>query len=232
MNLYFDIETVPCQLAGIKEEFAAAVKAPATHKKAESIAAWLDEHREEEAEAAWLKTSFDGGLGQIVCISWALDDGDTHCLHVSDLALSGEADLLEYWFEDLTKLHRNSGTRPVLVGHNIIGFDIPFIWKRAMIHGIKPPAWFPRAPKPWSEQVIDTMTLWDPSQRSGASMDRICRLMGLPGKGGISGADVWPMVQAGKIGEVAEYCRGDVERTRAMYRRMTFAAVEKELVAA
>ena len=231
MNLYLDIETVPCQLVGIKEEFAAAVKAPATHKKPESIPAWLDEHREEEAEAAWLKTSFDGGLGQIVCISWALDHGDTIALF-SGLDLDQEASLLDVFFDDMSKLHRSSGTRPVLVGHNIIGFDIPFIWKRAMIHGIKPPAWFPRNPKPWGDTVIDTMTLWDANQRSGASMDRICRLMGLEGKGGISGADVWPMVQAGRINEVVEYCRGDVERTRAMYRRMTFAAVEKELVAA
>lgn len=27
MNIYFDIETVPCQLRGIKEELAAAVTA-------------------------------------------------------------------------------------------------------------------------------------------------------------------------------------------------------------
>ena len=60
------------------------------------------------------------------------------------------------------------------------------------------------------------------TQRAGGSMDRLCRLLGIPGKGDISGADVWPMVKAGKLAEVAEYCRGDVERTRALYNRMTF----------
>jgi predicted PolB exonuclease-like 3'-5' exonuclease len=67
------------------------------------------------------------------------------------------------------------------------------------------------------------MVQWDSQQRAGGSMDRLCRLLGIPGKGDISGADVWPMVQSGRIQEVAKYCRDDVERTRAMHKRMTFA---------
>lgn len=55
-------------------------------------------------------------------------------------------------------------------------------------------------------------------------MDRLCRVLGIPGKGdGPSGADVWPMVQAGKLDEVTAYCRADVERTRSLYQRLTFA---------
>jgi predicted PolB exonuclease-like 3'-5' exonuclease len=110
-----------------------------------------------------------------------------------------------------------------LVGHNAIGFDIPFLWKRAMILGVKPPREFPRSPKPWGESVIDTMLLWDSQQRAGGSMDRICRLLGIPGKGDMDGSMVWPMYQAGRLTEIAHYCKGDVERTRSMHRRMTFA---------
>ena len=104
------------------------------------------------------------------------------------------------------------------------GFDLPFLWKRAMVLGVRPTWSLPRNPKPWSELCQDTMLLWDSQQRAGGSMDRICRLLGIPGKDGMSGADEWPSVEAGRIDEVAAYCRGDVERTRAMFKRMTFSA--------
>lgn len=224
MNITFDIETIPCQLPGILEELKAAVQAPAQHKKPESIAEWLKENRDAEAESALLKTSFDGGLGQIVCIGWAIDNDVACSVQAADLSAQAEAEVLRAWFDSVGPLYTgNHGTKPVLIGHNHVGFDIPFMWKRCMVHGIRPPSWFPRNPKPWSDSVIDTMLLWDPTQRAGGSMDRLCRLLGIPGKDGISGADVWPMVKAGDIDGVARYCRDDVERTRALFKRMTFA---------
>ena len=48
----------------------------------------------------------------------------------------------------------------------------------------------------------------------------------------MDGSKVWPMVQAGQIAEVADYCAGDVERTRAMFKRMTFADTEKRALEA
>jgi 3'-5' exonuclease len=216
---YFDIETIPSQLPGIKAEFAARVTAPAQYKKPESIEAWLADNREAEAEAAWLKTSFDGGVGHVVCIGFASGDGPVYSY---DVARAGNADDERNTLEDFFSALCDAGCVK-LVGHNIIGFDIPFLWKRAMLLGVKPPFNFPRNPKPWSELVDDTMLLWDSTQRAGGSMDRICRLMGIPGKGDFGGEDVWPAIQAGEFNKVAEYCRGDVERTRAMHKRMTFA---------
>ena len=220
-TVYFDVETIPSQLPGIRDEFIAAVQAPAQYKKPESIAEWLKENREAEGEAAWLKTSFDGGLGHIVCIALAVNDSRPVSYAVS-AEFYGKPDdekaLLEAFFCHLVDVGRYQ-----LVGHNIIGFDLPFLWKRAMVLGVKPPAFFPRNPKPWGEEVADTMLLWDSQQRAGGSMDRICRLMGIPGKGDMDGSKVWPAVLEGRMSEVAEYCRQDVERTRAMHRRMIFA---------
>ena len=222
MNVFFDIETIPSQLPGIREEFAAAVTAPATYKKPESIAEWLRENRDAEAEAAWLKTSFDGGVGQVVCIGWAIDNDEPQSLHVADLSASQEYALLVDFFAAMQVRYSTHGTRPVLIGHNHVGFDLPFLLKRCYVHNVKPPMWWPRNPKPWAETVQDTMLMWDANQRHGGSMDRICKLMGIPGKQGMTGADVWPAVQAGRIAEVADYCRDDVSRTRAMWRRMGF----------
>tara|TARA_R110000868_G_scaffold352878_2_gene614128 strand:+ start:404 stop:1090 length:687 start_codon:yes stop_codon:yes gene_type:complete len=222
MNVFLDIETIPCQAPGVVEQLAAEVQAPATHKRPESIKAWLDENRQAVATEQWLKTSFDGGVGQIVCVSWAFDQGDTRALQVADLSPQSEAALLEVWFSDLSKAFKGtSGTRPCLVGHNHVSFDIPFVWKRAIVLGIKPPFWFPRDPKPWSDTTFDTMTAWA-GARDRISLDRLCKLLSIPGKDGMTGADVWPMVQAGRLDEVAEYCRADVERVRSIWRRINF----------
>lgn len=222
MNVFLDIETIPCQAPGVVEQLAAEVQAPATHKKPESIKAWLDENRQAVATEQWLKTSFDGGLGQVVCISWATDEGDTNALHVTDLSASSERATLEIFLDDIQTLKDQKRLgNPRWVGHNVAEFDLPFLWKRCVVLGLEAPRWLPHHPKPWGEQVYDTMVEWA-GPRGRISLDRLCKLLGIPGKDDMTGADVWPAVQAGRISDVAEYCRADVERVRSVYRRMNF----------
>ena len=230
MNIFIDIETIPCQRPDIKADMLAAVKAPATYKKAESIDAWLAENREAEAEASLLKTSFDGGLGQVVCVSWATQYGDIKCLSVSDLSADSEATMLEMWVDAIDALRRLNGYKPPRwIGHNVAGFDLPFLWKRFVVLGMRPPAWLPHHPKPWGEQVFDTMTEWA-GVKDRISLDRLCKVLGLPGKDDMTGADVWPYVQAGRLHEVADYCRQDVRRVREIFQRMNFQRGDVEAV--
>ncbi|MBU1336044.1 MAG: hypothetical protein KJ944_08530 [Alphaproteobacteria bacterium] len=51
-------------------------------------------------------------------------------------------------------------------------------------------------------------------------LDRLCRALGVAGKGDMDGSMVWDAVKAGRIDAVAEYCRGDVKRLRSVHRRM------------
>lgn len=214
----FDIETIPSQDPGIRDELAQSIDPPGNISKAETIAAWHADKKPALIEEAYLKTSFDGGAGQVCTIAFAVGNEPPFVYSVTDLSRDAERKLIEDFFCAVT-----DAGQVQFIGHNVIGFDFPFLWKRAMVLGVKPPWSFPRNPKPWGETVVDTMLLWDATQRVGGSMDRICRLMGLPGKGDMDGSKVWPMVQAGRIADVAAYCAGDVERTRAMYRRMMFA---------
>ena len=48
----------------------------------------------------------------------------------------------------------------------------------------------------------------------------------------MDGSRVWDFVQAGRLDDVAEYCRGDVERVRLLHRRLTFEAVHDDVVPA
>lgn len=235
MDITLDIETVPTQdptviealRADMRQELVealAAVKAPGNYKDEAKIAAFIDDAKskllaEHEAavDEAYIKTGLDGGAGQICVIGWAVDDEEPHSLCIDG---PSESAVLGAFFDELAGLYRPT-KRMRFIGHNHVGFDLPFIWQRAMILGIKPPGCLPRNPKPWDDSVFDTMTEWA-GVRERISMDRLCRALGIPGKGSIGGGDVWPMVKAGRIAEVSEYCRGDVSRTRAIYKRMTF----------
>ena len=69
-----DIETVPAQREDLRQLAAEGVRPPGTLKKSESIAEWEATQRAAAVEQAVESTSFDGGLGQIVVIGWAVDD--------------------------------------------------------------------------------------------------------------------------------------------------------------
>lgn len=108
---------------------------------------------------------------------------------------------------------------PVLVAH-FADFDIRFIWQRAIALGVPVPAWWPvNASKFASDRVQDTMIQWA-GHTGRIGLDRLCRALGVPGKGDMDGSGVWDAVRAGRIEEVVEYNRGDVRRLRSVHRRM------------
>lgn len=213
--VYLDIETIPAQTDEAKARVAATVKPPAAMKKADTIAAWEKEQKAAAVEEAIAKTSFSGALGHICCIGWAIngDDADAQCI---DDPIE-EIDLIVAFFDRASRQIGNGF--PVIVGHNVVGFDIRFIWQRAMVLGIKVPNWFPRDPKPWDQSVFDTMTAWA-GARDTISMDNLAAALRLPGKGEIDGSMVAGMFAEGRFEEIADYCRGDIHRTRAIHRKM------------
>ena len=221
-TIILDCETLPSQRDWARDELAASIRPPGTIKKAETLAAWERDDKPVAVEDAWLKTSFDGALGQLCVIGWAVDDGEPQSLQVDDLSRESERKVLAGFFDAVRGVHYgNSGQRPLIVGHNL-PFDLGMLWKRAFVLGVKPPLWLPRDPKPWSESVFDTMSYFA-GVKDRISLDRLCRVLGIEGKTGMTGADVWPAVRDGRISEVAAYCRHDVLITRAVYRRLTFA---------
>jgi len=93
-----------------------------------------------------------------------------------------------------------------------------------MVNKVRPHPIIARAAqaRPWeSDKVYDTMIQFA-GVGNRISLDKLCLAFGMEGKGDISGADVWPMWQAGKHVEIAEYCLSDVRKTREVYKRMTF----------
>ena len=166
MNIYFDIETIPAQdpiaIKVIKAEIEKQkllVKAPSNYKDEEKIAAYIAaevEKLDTEFDATYRKTSFDGGLGEICCIGYAIDDRPP-------VSISGvsEAYILKGFFKSLNDSYNpSSQIRPKFIGHNIINFDLRFLFQRAVMNNIKPPMMIPFNAKPWDESIFDTMTAW------------------------------------------------------------------------
>ena len=217
MIITFDIETIPVQSEEFIAQIAKDIKPPSTMKKAETILAWEQNDKQAAIEEAVAKTSFDGAYGQICCIGWAIDDDEVESL------IGTETSIIKGFFDalNIAREDKVTGLHPKFVGHNVSAFDLRFLFQRAIINGIKPPSFIPFNAKSWDESIFDTMTYFA-GYGNRISLDKLSKVLGLEGKQGINGADVWPMYQAGKIEEIAEYCKHDVALTREVYKRLTF----------
>lgn len=211
INVYLDIETIPCQSAEYRTRVREGIKPPGTIKKPESILQWLEENAETATDEAVAKTSFDPAYGHICCIGWAIGDDPVQSL--SAPTVSDEADILRGFFDALPKMGMAK-----FIGHYITGFDLRFIMCRAIVLGVKIPSIWPRDPKPWDQSVFDTMVAWA-GARGTISQDRLCEALGLSGKGDFDGSMVAAAWANGEHQRIAEYCRSDVETVRAIHRR-------------
>lgn len=221
VTIVFDIETLPCADEALLAAVIATVAPPRTLKKPESIAAWWAEEGEAAKAEAIAKTALDGALGRICCICWAIGDQPA----TGEIS-HNEAELIRLFFaacEDAAKVERYY--KPVgthtMVGHNIVGFDLRFLWQRAVIHGIKRPKCIPWNAKPWDPSIQDTMLLWNPGHEKRISLDKLCNVLGVPtSKGDLDGSKIAQAWADGRLNDIADYCRADVEATRACYRKM------------
>lgn len=109
----------------------------------------------------------------------------------------------------------------VIVGHNIIGFDLPFIFQRCLANSI--------AVKPFVDlsefhvqAVFDTMRAWWLGGRNRVALDDVAWALGLESSktSEVEGSRVFDLYQAGKLAEIREYNLNDVRVTRKVYERM------------
>jgi hypothetical protein len=108
-----------------------------------------------------------------------------------------------------------------LVGHNLIGFDLPFIFQRCLVHCI--------SAKPLVDLsefrvrgVFDTMHHWWLGAKRFVSLDDVAWALGIESSktATVEGSKVFDLYQAGKLAEIREYNLNDVRVTRKVYERM------------
>jgi len=212
-EIVLDCETIPGQAPWITEEIDVPV--PKTYKKPESIQKWKEEIKPKLLEEKYASCGLAAETGEIICIGVAVNDKEP-------MVFQGpEKNILIEFMDLLDNTKMAAQEFPKLIGHNLIAFDLPYIYRRCLVNRVKMPYEFrkPADLKVWSTGIVDTMVEWA-GIRGGISLDRLCKVLGLESKGDISGADVWPLYQAGKLAEIVEYCKHDVAITREVYRRI------------
>lgn len=216
MYLYLDIETIPTQREDIRVEMPDRVKVPASYRDEAKIAAYRAEH----ADHAWRQTALSGDYGEIVVVAWAIDDREVQrvrCTKGLD-----EREMLHamffIWKEDL------AGQHPTIVGHNV-GFDLRFLHHRSVVHEIRSPFYLPYNAAPWQSRYVDTMYEWV-GAKGGIRLTELCRVLGVDvgHEDTIDGSQVWDTWSAGDYETVVQHCVADVERVRAIHKRLTFTS--------
>jgi len=114
--------------------------------------------------------------------------------------------------------------RPDLVSYNGRGFDLPVIVARCLRHGVPFRHYFHASEVRHRYSTQGHLDLMDFMTDYGASravpLDTLTKLIGLPGKVGVDGKDVGPLVYAGRIDEVYAYCLCDVVQTAGLFLRI------------
>ena len=162
------------------------------------------------------KSSFDGTYSRIVCIGMIAFSDSMEPQGAMAWYGGQEKELLQQFWAWMGK------ARPGLViTHNGLGFDLPFIKKRSIIHQVKPTMEISLV-KFRTEPVYDTLAIWSNwDSRGWVKLDVLARALGVETKSG-SGKQVADMWQAGRGKEIAEYCLQDCYVTYACYSKMTF----------
>ena len=108
-----------------------------------------------------------------------------------------------------------------LVGHNIIGFDLPFIFQRCLVHSIQCRP-FVNLGEYNVRGVFDTMHNWWLGAKRFVSLDDVAWALGIESSktADVEGSKVFDLYQAGKLDMIREYNLNDVRVTRKVYERM------------
>lgn len=213
-TLVFDIETVPDVSLGRRLYGLAGLP------DAEVAKAMLTRRRQQTGDEFLPPL-----LQRIVAISCLLRSRDGLKLWSLGEAASGEAELVERFFDGIERF------APVLVSWNGSGFDLPVLQYRALRAGVQAPRYWETGDEDpafrynnylsrYHWRHIDLMDVLSGFQGRGrASLADMSALLGLPGKLGFDGSQVWDAWLVGDVLRIRRYCETDVLNTYLVYLR-------------
>jgi len=149
--------------------------------------------------------------GKIVAIAFAYFEEGKLKLSSKTIENDDEQSLIE-WISRLFAKVDDLGF--ILSGHNIKGFDIPYLVKKLTMYGFKVPKCLNTlGKKPWEIKIMDTMDMWKGTSWENCFLDELTWALDIPSpKDEMSGSNVgheyW---QNNNIEGIGRYCKKDVK---------------------
>jgi len=223
--LVFDIETIP-DAAGLRKLWGLD---PGVSDQA--VVDLASQRRRQATGSDFLPAH----VQRVVAISCALRSNDGVRVWSLGNPDDPERDIVQRFFDGIEKY------TPQLVSWNGSSFDLPVLHYRALIHGIAGCCYwdmgdnnrdfkFNNYISRFHTRHLDLMDVLAGYQnRAWAPLDEIAQLLGLPGKLGMDGSQVWDAYQAGRLADIRNYCETDVVNTYLVFLR--FQAMRGALTA-
>jgi predicted PolB exonuclease-like 3'-5' exonuclease len=197
IKLFFDIETLPS----------------ADEDREVHLEILRKKNKGKSDEEIHLGTSFEGTFGRICCIA-IIKEGPEGVIQQETFS-GDEKEMLEKFWEAGKGVDR-------FVGHNIWEFDLPFIYKRSIINGVRPIrlnlARYRDLP------IYDTMLQWEMwNMQKKQKLDTLAKIFNLPtSKDEMDGSMVYDYFKQGRLDDICRYCMKDVVLTRSVYYKMAY----------
>jgi hypothetical protein len=184
-----------------------------------------------EEERCYALGALSATSGRVLCI--ALHVGAIPGLEIPGLALETSEHVFgidQYGYEEdekkalqdfLNFMKHFDPDCDELVGHNLIGFDLPFIFQRSLAHSLQARP-FVNLSDYTPRGVFDTMHRWWLGAKRHVSLDDVAWALGIESSktADVEGSKVFDLYQAGKLDLIREYNLNDVRVTRKIYERM------------
>lgn len=209
IEIVLDIETIrdlnqPDELLDFRES---KVKADARTKDPEKIAAQIAEKKAE----LYSKDGLDPNYGKICCIGLCFPPDEPYTL------IQTERTILRDLFKDIST-KATAGEPVEVITFNGIAFDIPFIYHRCAMLGIK-------ITNPiYSSPYTDVALLLEHNYRFKTgfpqhSLEEYALINKIPYYADASGKDVQTLWDTGQYEEIRKHCESDVKVTWELYKK-------------
>lgn len=177
-----------------------------------------DNEGKTDSELYSYKGSLHPEFNRVLCVSFGrVEFDDFNEIKYTVHTCKGH-DEKEVLMETLKVFEKFNASGFKFVGHNIKGFDIPVILKRAVINGLTIPSFLHlHNLKPWEFPFIDTSDVWNFGAWSGTrvSLDLLSASLGVPTpKDEMDGSMVSDAYWLeDRLGDIVKYCEKDVIAT-------------------
>lgn len=205
MRYLIDIETYPLGNAAEYLDLS-DISAPGNYKDEAKIAAFIAEKKAEIVA----KAALDLDLCRIVAVGWMQEDRNEPAVYVAHHESHETAILRGFWDELDNR---------VTIGYNQIGFDLPILLRRSLYLGVHAPVL--NLDKYRSPHIDLQQRLSLNGTKPYRSLNWYCKRFNLDVPcDANSGKDIAQLVADSKWDEVANHCRVDLLKTRALAQRM------------